>query len=80
MRYVVSRGKQVCLATDRETRSVVKEYANNHNMTMTAALHLIINRGLRFLIFKEKKAERDYEFKVLHLGREFLEQEKRRTG
>ncbi|MFC1894269.1 HEAT repeat domain-containing protein, partial [Chloroflexota bacterium] len=38
MRYVVSRGKQVCLATDRETRSVVKEYANNHNMTMTAAL------------------------------------------
>ena len=49
-------------------------------MTMTAALHLIINRGLRFLILKEEKAERDYEFKVLQLGREFLEKEKRRTG
>jgi hypothetical protein len=79
MRYVVPRGKQVCLATDKETRSVVKEYANNHNMTMTAALNLIIKRGLRFLIFKEEKVERDYVLKVLQLGRELLAKREKKS-
>ena len=76
MRYVVPAGQRIFLSTDKETHSAVKKYAKENNMTMTAAFHLIINRGLRFMIFVEEKAERDYNLKILQLGREFYGKEK----
>ena len=48
----------------------IKGYAKDHDMTMVAAHCLIVRTGLRYLMAKEEKAERDYALTVLKLGRE----------
>ncbi len=45
----------------------IKGYAKDHNMRIVAAHHLIVRTGLRYLMTKEEKAQRDYTVTVLPL-------------
>ena len=77
IRYVVPRKGRTTISTDTETRLAVKAYAKAHGLTVVGAHLLIIKWGLRSLMVKEEKAERNYNLTVLKLGRELLEKRKK---
>ena len=59
VKYVLPRGQRKYMPVDRETHLAVKCYAKDHNITMAAALRLIIRWGLKWLVAIEEKREKD---------------------
>ena len=64
VKYVLPRGQRKYMPVDRETHLAVKCYAKDHNITMAAALRLIIRWGLKWLVAIEEKREK-YRMKTL---------------
>ncbi len=76
VKYVLPRCQRTHMPVDRETHIAVKEYARTHDMTMAAALSLIIAWGLKWLVAIEEEEEKDHMKTVLKFYQLYKERQK----
>ena len=77
VRYFLPRDQRTHVTVDRKIHLAVKEYAETHNMTVAAALHLIILQGLKWLKAIEEKQEKDRMKLVLKFYKLYKERQQR---